>query len=120
MFHRRQEYDHRGLSLQECVVPQLVIRARLLTAASASIGAVRWIGLRCRVRVEGQAHGYSVDLRDRVNAPDTSLTGARAIGPDGAVALVVEDDARQGTAAMLVLIDTAGAAVDKTAVTIGA
>jgi hypothetical protein len=61
-----------------------------------------------------------VDLRDKVNAADTSLTGARPVGPDGAVALVVEDDAREGTAAMLVLIDTGGTVVDKQAVTVGA
>jgi hypothetical protein len=61
-----------------------------------------------------------VDLRDKVNAPDTSLTGVRPVGPDGAVALVVEDDAREGTAAMLVLIDAGGTVVDKTAVTVGA
>jgi len=61
-----------------------------------------------------------VDVRDRVNAAYTSLTGMRSVGPDGAVALVVEDDAREGTAAMLVLIDSEGTVVDKQAVTIGA
>jgi hypothetical protein len=115
-----KEYDHGGLSLQECVVSQLSIRARQETAASASIASVRWVGLRCRVHINGQATGYSVDLRDKVNAPDTSLTGARPVGPDGAVALVVDDDTREGTAAMLVLIDSEGAIVDKQAVTVGA
>jgi len=113
-------YDHGGLSLQECVVPQLSIRARQETTASASIGSVRWVGLRCRVHVDGQATGYAVDLRDKVNAPDTSLTGARPVGQDGAVAFVVEDDAREGTAAMLVLIDSGGTVLDKMAVTVGA
>jgi hypothetical protein len=115
-----KEYDHGGLSLQECVVSQLSIRARQETATSASIASVRWVGLRCRVHIHGQATGYAVDLRDKVNAPDTSLTGARPVGPDGAVALVVDDDAREGTAAMLVLIDSEGTVVDKTAVTVGA
>jgi len=59
-------------------------------------------------------------LRDKVNAPDTSLTGARPVGQNGEVALVVEDDVREGTAAMLVLIDPGGTVVDKTAVTVGA
>jgi hypothetical protein len=115
-----KEYDHGGLSLQEGVVSQLSIRARPPTAASASIGLVRWVGLRCRVHIDGQASGYFVDLRDKVNAADTSLTGARPAGQDGAVAFVVEDDVREGTAAMLVLIDPEGTVVDKTAVTIGA
>jgi hypothetical protein len=50
-----KEYDHGGLSLQECVVPQLSIRARQETAASASIASARWVGLRCRVHIDGQA-----------------------------------------------------------------
>jgi hypothetical protein len=115
-----KEYDHAGLSLQECVVSQLSIRARQETAAAAGIASVRWVGLRCRVHINEQATGYAVDLRDKVNAPDTSLNGARPVGPDGALALVVEDDAREGTAAMLVLIDSGGMVVDKRAVTVGA
>jgi hypothetical protein len=113
-------YDHGGLSLQECVVSQLSIRTPQQTAGSASISSVRWVGLRCRIHINGQASGYSVDLRDKVNAPDTSLTGARAVGQNSEVALVVEDDAREGTAAILVLIDAGGTVVDKTAVTVGA
>jgi hypothetical protein len=115
-----KEYDHGGLSLQECVVSQLSIRARQETAASASIDSVRWVGLRCRVHIDGQSTGFVVDLRDKVNAPDTSLTGLRPVGHDGAVAFVVEDDAREGTAAILVLIDSGGTVVDKKAVTVGA
>jgi hypothetical protein len=72
------------------------------------------------VHIDGQASGFSVDLRDKVNAPDSSLTGARPVGQNGEVALVVEDDAREGAAAILVLIDTGGSVVDKTAVTVGA
>jgi hypothetical protein len=115
-----KEYDHGGLSLQECVVPQLSIRARREAAASASIDSVRWVGLRCRVHIDGQSSGCFVDLRDKVNAPDTSLTGPRPVGQDGAVAFVVENDAREGTAAILVLIDSGGEVVDKKAVTVGA
>ena len=72
------------------------------------------------MHIDGQATGYAVDLRDKVNAPDTSLTGARPVGQDGTVALVVEDDTREGTATMLVLLDSGGTVVDKTAVTVGA
>ena len=72
------------------------------------------------MHIDGQATGYFVDLRDKVNAPDTSLTRARPVSQDGAVAFVVEDDARQGTAAILVLIDSGGTVVDQRAVTVGA
>ncbi|HXH08778.1 MAG TPA: hypothetical protein VNP04_03300 [Alphaproteobacteria bacterium] len=115
-----KEYDHGGLSLQECVVPQLSVRARQQEVLSVRIEQVRWVGLRCRVTIEGQAAGCIVDLRDKVNAPDTSLTTPRPVGKDGTVALVVEDDAREGTAAVLVLVDQSGTVLDKTPVTVGA
>ena len=70
--------------------------------------------------IEGQATGCIVDLRDKVNAPDTSLTTPRPVGKDGTVALVVEDDAREGTAAILVLVDPSGIVLDETPVTVGA
>ena len=70
--------------------------------------------------LDGQSSDFFVDLRDNVNAPDTSLTGPRPVGQDGAVAFVVEDDVPEGTAAILVLIDAGGTVMDKTAVTVGA
>jgi hypothetical protein len=115
-----KEYDHGGLSLQECVVPQLSIQGKQEAAPAARIGQVRWVGLRCRVTIDGPADGCVVDLRDKVNAPDTSLTTPRPVGKDGTVALVVEDDAREGTAAILVLVDPSGTVLDKMPVTVGA
>jgi hypothetical protein len=115
-----KEYDRAGLNLQECVVPQLSVLGGQEAAPSARIGQVRWVGLRCRVTIEGQATGCIVDLRDKVNAPDTSLTTPRPVGKDGTVALVVEDDAREGTAAILVLVDQSGTVLDKMPVTVGA
>jgi hypothetical protein len=115
-----KEYDHGGLSLQEYVVPQLSIQGKQEVAPAVRIGQVRWVGLRCRVTVDGPAEGCVVDLRDKVNAPDTSLTTPRPVGWYGMAALVVEDDAREGTAAILVLVDPLGTVLDKMPVTVGA
>ena len=51
--------------------------------------------------------------------PATSLTGAKAVGKDGTVSLVVADDSREGTATTLVLLDPAGNVIDKSPVTVG-
>lgn len=113
------EYDHGGLSLQECVVPQLTVRGKAEATPSANIAQVKWAGLRCRVHIEGQAAGCLVDLRDRANDPATSLTHARPVAKDGTAALVVTDDAREGSAAILVLVDETGTILDKMPVTVG-
>ncbi len=114
-----EEYSHGGLSLQECVVPQFTIRAGKAAAPSATIGSVKWSGLRCRVQVAGEFAGYTVDLRDKPADPATSLAGAKAVGPDGAASLPVADDGREGTATTLVLLDPAGNVAARAAVTVG-
>ncbi|HUY33122.1 MAG TPA: BREX-1 system phosphatase PglZ type B [Pirellulales bacterium] len=114
-----KEYSHGGLSLQECVVPQLTIQAASQPLVSARIESYKWAGLRCRVKVEGGFDNCTVDLRDKAADPASSLTGAKSVGKDGSLALVVEYDARDGTAAILVLLDADGNVLEKTPVTVG-
>jgi hypothetical protein len=118
-FMAGEEYNHGGLSLQECVVPQLTIRARKVAAASAKIGHVKWAGMRCRIKVSGDYTGCSVDLREKLNDSTTSITEPRPVAGDGSVAVVVANDAHAGRATNLVLLDSAGTVVDKQAVTVG-
>jgi hypothetical protein len=112
-------YSHGGLSVQECVVPQLVVRRGVSTAVSARIEGVRWSGLRCRVVIAGDVNGCSVDLRDKPADPASSLTGVKPVGPDGNVALVVVDDGREGGSTTLVLLDPSGAVVEKMPLVVG-
>ncbi len=130
-FMAGEEYSHGGLSLQECVVPQLTVLAGAQPAVSAKIESVKWAGLRCRVKIAGQFDGCKVDLRDKAADPTTTLlrdpavdlppaaTLAKAVGSDGNVALVVLDDTREGSATTLVLLDAAGNVIDKNLVTVG-
>jgi hypothetical protein len=117
-----QEYNHGGLSLQECLIPQLSVQAGGQPQVSARIDSYKWAGLRCKVKVEGQFEGCKADLRDKAADPTTSLAEeARTVGKDGTVSLVVkpEKDSREGTASMLVLLDPAGNVLEKTPVTVG-
>jgi hypothetical protein len=118
-FMAGEDYNHGGLSLQECIVPQLTIRRGAEPAVSAKIEQVKWARLRCRVKVSGQFAGCKVDLRDKAADPSTSLASAKAVGKDGSVALVVEDDKREGSATTLVLLDASGSVLDKTLVAVG-
>jgi hypothetical protein len=119
-FMTGEEYHHGGLSLQECVVPQLVIRPGGAATVSAKIESFKWSRFRCRVQVAGEFASCKVDLRDRAADPATSLVGAKAVARDGTAALVVADDSREGTATMLVLLDAIGNVIDKLPVTVGA
>jgi hypothetical protein len=115
-----KEYNHGGVSLQECVVPQYAIRPSGGPTVSATIASTKWTRLRCRVQAAGTFSGCKVDLRDKPADPTSTLCGAaKPVGADGTASLVVTDDAREGTATTVVLLDPAGNVVAKSAVTVG-
>jgi hypothetical protein len=114
-----KEYSHGGLSVQECVVPQLIVRHGKKAGVSAKIEQVKWAGLRCRVTVGGDFAGCAVDLRDKPADPTTSLTGLKAVSPQGSVALVVTDDTRSESSTTLVLVDPSGSVIEKMPLVVG-
>ena len=118
-FMSGEEYNHGGLSLQECVVPQFSIRPGGAATVSAKIESFKWAGLRCRIKVTGAYDGCTADFRDKAADPGTTLASPKAVAKDGSVALVVADESREGTATTLVLLDRAGNVLDKSPVTVG-
>jgi hypothetical protein len=121
-FMAGEEYNHGGLSLQECVVPQIIIRSGGLATVTAKIESLKWAGLRCRIKVTGAYDGCRVDLRDKAADPGTSLAeSVKTVGSDGSVSVVLKADldTRVGTATTLVLIDRSGNVVDRSPVTLG-
>src|SRR5260370_18802098 len=52
-----KEYAHGSLSLQECLGPELKARAAK-TASAASIKSAKWVRMRCKIEVEGNASGF--------------------------------------------------------------
>lgn len=119
VFMTGEEYSHGGLSLQECVVPQIVIRPGGTATVSAKIESYKWAGLRCRVKVTGDFDGCKVDLRDKAADPGSSVVSPKSVAKDGSVSLVVTNESREGTATTLVLLDQAGNVLDKSLVTVG-
>ncbi len=86
---------------------------------SAKIDEVKWAGLRCRIKVKGQASGCKVDLRDKANDAGSTLASATALSAEGKATILVENDQREGTAAILVLLDQTGTVLEKMPVTVG-
>lgn len=103
-------FEHGGVSPQECVIP--VVTCSLPSAAAVEqveVVEARWVGLRLRVRLAGSHSGCSVDVRRKAADAATSYSGGpRAADEEGAVALLVADDALLGEAATLVVLDSAG------------
>ncbi len=118
-FGAGKEYAHGGVSLQECVVPELIVE-RGAEAVTASILSVQWRGMRCRVTVESNDPTIQVDLRLNWKQPATSIVAApKAVGSVGEVSLAVTDDKHEGDAAMVVLLDSSGKVLDQRSTSVG-
>lgn len=120
-FVANAEYAHGGVSLQECVVPELIVE-RGAEALKARIAEVNWRGMRCRVTVETNATGLKVELRrnwKQADPEDQRIAAAKELGSNGQASLAVERDEYEGTAAMVVVLDGTGRVIDSRATTIG-
>ena len=103
-----KEYEHGGLSPQECVVPILTATGRS-SRVKASIGEIRWRRLRCYVATEESPTGARVDIRTKGGDPSTTLTaGGKEIGTEGEVSLLVKDADSENTAALVVVVGSDG------------
>lgn len=113
------EYSHGGISPQECIVPELVVE-RGGSATSASITAVTWRGMRCRVSVTTNDPSVRADLRLNWKQASTSIAAsAKEVGPAGEASLAVADDSHGGAAATVVVLDGAGSVLDRKPTTVG-
>jgi hypothetical protein len=118
-FAPNTEYAHGGISPQECIVPELVVE-RGGGGTSASITAITWRGMRCRVSVTTNDPSVRVDLRLNWKQANTSIAAsAKEVGPAGEASLAVADDAHEGQAATIVALDGAGNVLDRKTTTVG-
>jgi len=113
------DYAHGSLSVQECLIPEFTVRAGKAARPKASIKSIKWVGLRCRVQVDGPTTGLNADIRTKPADASTSLAVAKAVGKDGSVALLVGDDSLEGTAAAVVLVTNDGRTIAKKSTMVG-
>ena len=114
------QYAHGGVSLQECLIPDLVFSSEAATMEiTARIVEVKWAGMRCRVTVEPVGAAVTVDIRTKVGDSASSITAPKQADAEGKAGLLVENDSFEGTTVSVVLLDTSGRVVAKRATTVG-
>jgi hypothetical protein len=105
-----EEYQHGGLSLQECLTLQLTIKSGKSSsdAFSGSLDLI-WKGMRCNVVADGDVFGLLVDIRLEPGIASTSVVlEAKPFKDNGTTSVVVEDEDLEGKAASLLLVDANG------------
>ena len=119
-FKTGTEYSHGGLSLQECVTPDLVFTSPSEgKAAAVAIESVQWVGQRCRVTIKPAVPGLSAGLRDKASDAKTGICAAKPFDSEGRAGLIVENEDLAGTATTLVVFDASGRALSKQATVVG-
>ena len=118
-FKAGHEYAHGGLSPQESIVPVITVVSNSAAGRSIKIEEISWAGMRCRVRVNGDSAGLRIELRTKVNDHDSALSEARDVDPNGKASLLVEDEDREGTSAVVVALDVEGRPVTQQATIVG-
>jgi hypothetical protein len=113
-------YQHGGVSLQECLVADILVSPDVqVNAESVTIAKVDWKGLKCRITVEPVVSGLQVDLRNKPNDPTTSITsGGKALDGNGTVTLFVEDEDLEGSVVAVVVCSEAGQVLAKQSTTV--
>jgi hypothetical protein len=110
-FEAGKEYEHGGVSPQECVVPRLTVGVGMAEGATAGpeITKITWLGLLCRIEVSGVGTGVLVDLRALPGDAKTSIAeAAKETSGAGKVSLLVPDEEHQGQQAHLVFVSSDG------------
>ena len=115
-----QEFDHGGLSPQECIVPRLVVSGgQTMETAKVDIASISWSGMRCRVALSDARDGLVVDIRTNAAEPSSSVVLSPARVEAGAAAPMVEDDEKLGTAVCVVVLDESGTVVKQVTTLVG-
>lgn len=99
------EYSHGGLSVQEALVPDLVVERAGGPSRRLEISSVTWRGYRCHIEVSG-GDGLTVDLR--LGRPNGESVAKAKTLEEGAAALLLADDSHEGSALVLVVLDANG------------
>jgi hypothetical protein len=119
-FSNGNEYAHGGVTLQECLIPDLLFSlSDVPSTVTAKIKEIWWHGMRCRATIDSGGTKITADLRTKPNDPTSCVTSPKTVSADGSVSLLVEDDDLEGTMVSLVIVDPSGSVIGKLATTIG-
>lgn len=121
-YGKSADYNHGGLSLQECLTLDLVVTRSGSASARqvAEVTDIAWKGLRCTVAVDGQYANLSLDIRTQAGDPASSVVvSVKPLKDNGTASVVVENEALQGRTAFLVLLSATGELVAEADTVIG-
>lgn len=121
-FESNKEYEHGGVSPQECIVPRLTVTAGATVTATGGpeITKIKWLGLQCRIEFSGVTDRVLVDIRGLPAEPKSSIAEqAKETSSAGKLSLFVPDEEHEGERAHLVVVAEDGRILAQREVVVG-
>ena len=118
-FRRSVEYGHGGLSVQECLIPDLTVRAAPRVGPAARIEQIVWLRFRCLVEAAVEGDTVNADLRLGDDLNRSVALSAKPVEDDGSVSLLLASDEHQFSRLVLVLVDDEGRILDRHETAVG-
>lgn len=106
-FNKSGAFAHGGLSVQECLTPDILVE-REPGAAPVAIESVSWVRFRCNVEVSGGGEGRIADLLLGGPVGESVAQSPKRVDRDGSASLVLADDEHEDAALAVVVRDADG------------
>ena len=107
-FSQRPEYAHGGVSIQECLIPDIRVEGMAHGGVRAKILSVSWLRFRCNVGIEAQGGSVTAHLRLGSASGESVASQPKPVDADGLASLVLADDEHRDADLVLVVTDTEG------------
>lgn len=101
-------YAHGGISIQECLTPDITVQRAGGRVQHTTIDSVTWTGMRCFVVATGATAGVQADLRLQTAAGESVAAAVKMLDEDGSTSLLLADDEHESVQLVVVLLDGSG------------
>jgi len=118
-FKANEDYAHGGISIHECLVPEMIIENPKAPNIIAEIKSVKWVKMKCTIETSEVPDGYLMDIRTKYNDGKTSIVLSKSKVITGNSINLLVDDENEFQAATIVLLDENEIILDKKPTTVG-
>jgi len=98
-------YAHGGISIQECLTPDLIVELSGEEAAQATIRSITWTRMRCFIVAQTSGTTLTCDLRLETPTGESVAASPKALDEDGSTSLLLKSDDYEDSDLVLVLLD---------------
>ena len=121
-FRAGEVYSHGGISLQECVIPDIIVGdtgGATVASAELRIKSLNWKRWKLSVTLSGPLGNHQIEVRKAVRDPDSCVSIDPLASNDTRLDFRVDPDTEEETPVFVVLIDAHGGVVDHRATLVG-